>query len=114
MAGALLLLHNFSVNYDTAAVGASGVETGGSGFTIVQITAVLQDADIGIDTMPQFVAQGRTEILHDEFVTGLEISAATTAFGDGELYLHKIPCKNARMVCIRAFGVEIRRCPEPA
>ena len=89
MSGALLLLHNFSVDHDTAAVGASGVKAGGSGFAIVQITAVLQDADIGIDIVPQFVAQGRTKILHNKFITGFEISAAASAFGDGKFHFHK-------------------------
>ena len=98
MVGALLLCNDFAVDHDPTTVGAFSVEAFGSGFTIVQIAAVLQDADIGIDIVPQLMAQGRAQILHDEFVTGLEVSAAAAAFGDGELYLHKIPHKNKILI----------------
>ena len=93
MVGDLLLCNNFAVDHDPPAVGAFGVKAGGSGIAIVQIAAVLQDADIGIDIVPQLMAQGRAQIFHDEFITGLEMAAAAAAFGDGELYLHKLPLK---------------------
>ena len=92
--GALLLCNDFAVDRDPTAVGAFGVEAFGSGFAIVQIAAVLQDADIGIDIVPQLMAQGRAEILHDEFITCLEIAAAAAAFGDGQFYFfHHTPMK---------------------
>ena len=112
--GLCLLCYCFAVDDDSSAVGAFGVEAFGSGFTIVQIAAVLQDADIGIDIVPQLMAQGRAEILHDEFITCLEIAAAAAAFGDGEFHFHKIPRKKRPDGTIRAFGVLIRRCPGPA
>ena len=114
MVGALLLCNDFAVDHDPTAVGAFCIEAVGSGFTIVQVAAVLQDADIGIDRMPQLMAQGRAQILYDEFITCLEIAAAAAAFGDGELYFHKIPRKKRPDGIIRAFGVLIRRCPGPA
>ena len=89
-----------------ATIGALGIEAGGSGFAVVQVTAVLQDADVGINSMPQLVAQGRAEVLHNKFVTGLKIPAAAAAFGDGQLYFfHIIPIKNARIAPIAPHKV---------
>ena len=83
---------------DSSAVGASGVKAGGSGLSVVQIAAVLQDAYVGVNGVPQFMAQGRAEILHNKFITGFEIPAAASAFGDGEFHFHKHTSKNnARM-----------------
>ena len=104
--GLCLLCYCFAVDHDPTAVGAFGVEAFGSGFTIVQIAAVLQDADIGIDIVPQLMAQGRAEILHDEFITCLEIAAAASAFGDGEFHFHK----NQPFGRLASAQIEMKEC----
>ena len=55
-------VNHLTVDTDPAAVGAAGIETAGAGFTFVQIGTVLQGEQIGIDAVPQFMAQGRAEI----------------------------------------------------
>ena len=87
--GLCLLCYCLAMDDDSAAVGASCVKAGGSGLSVVQVAAVLQDADVRVNRVPQFMAQGRTEILHNKFITGLEMPAAAAAFGDGEFHFHK-------------------------
>ena len=92
---------DLTVDTDPAAVGAAGIETAGAGFAFVQIGTVLQGEQIGIDAVPQFMAQGRAEIPYDKGVACLVISAATVAFGDGKLdFCH-------RSVLLNLYGDEI-------
>ena len=54
--GVFLLFYCFTMNDDSSAIGTSGVKAGGSGFSIVQIAAVLQNADVWINCVPKFMA----------------------------------------------------------
>ena len=56
--------------------------------SIIQGRSILQCKHIRINDIPQLMAQRRAEILHDEFFSRFEISAAAVAFCNGKSYFH--------------------------
>jgi hypothetical protein len=74
------------MNPNPAAIGANTVEASCFGFTAIQISAVAQCKHIGINHIPQFVAQRRTQILHKENISGFAIAAPAGTFRNSQFY----------------------------
>lgn len=80
------LFQDFPVDVDPAAVGAHGVKGGAAALAVVQVPAVLQGVDHGVDGVPKLMTQGRAQVLHHKLVPGLVIAAPAAAPGDGQQY----------------------------
>jgi len=86
-ASAFLPFHCFAVDDHPTLVGADGIKGLCPGGVLVQVGSVLQSKHVGVNDIPQFVAQGRAQVLHNEFLPSPKIAATAIAFGDGELDL---------------------------
>ena len=79
-----LFFCDFAVDTHPALIRAADVKGPGPALTLVQVGPVLQGNEVRVHPVPQFVAQGRAEILHHKGVARLVAAGAAAAFGNGQ------------------------------
>lgn len=80
------LLHRFPVNMHSAFIRTHGVKAPGAGCSVIENSTVLQRIYRRIDRIPQLMAQGRTQIIHDKGIACFHISTSASAFRYSQFY----------------------------
>ena len=99
----VLLLIQFPVNGNPSFIRTCYVKAFLTSASIIQISAVLQGKQVGINSVPQFVAERRTQILNHKYIAFLTVVTPAAALGNSQFYFCHFDCPNVSQTKWKAF-----------